>query len=369
MCLALAMLLCSLLPAASGYGTGVRLYLPKQLDVTANSAAFTYNGSFMVYNDGYREGVYIIRVSVTEPSAIDWLSLSSPVFALSPGDSKLINFSINTSDGQPIPGTYEFIFMPVMLTTNVQPYMEDQFANYTSSADLFSFNLTIPGNLPSAPAMQTGTPVTFHNNTGSTNLVQDSVLQNDSNVVTLLDRAIKLNVPDSAAVGQPVPISTSIFEGLNNRGISLLAVSPDDNLYTIDTGNFTFNKIGLWGVIVLDGDDIIIGKTVDVTAVKSPLEGLDTGTLLAGLSLLVLLSVVPIWLMAPGRQVTDQYADIIHKAYVIRKYIDKFDKERLQRAVDMLKEEYNGLDAKKARGNKDEARKAIRELDTLATLE
>jgi hypothetical protein len=322
----------------------------------------------MVYNDGYRAGVYIIRVSVTEPDAIDWLSLSSPVFTLNPGQSKLVYFSFNTSGGQPIPGTYEFIFMPTILTTNVEPYMEDQFANYTSMADMFSFNLTIPGNTVSASAVQSGNRVFFPVNASRVNLVQDSVLENNSNVVTLLDRAIKLNAPDSAAIGQPVPISTSIFEGLNSQGISLMAVSPDDILYSINPGNFTFNEIGLWGVVVLDGDDIIIGKTVDVTAMKSPLAGLDVGTILAGISLLVLLSVVPIWLMGPAKLATDPYADITYKAYVIRKYIDKFDTDRLQRSVKVLKEEYDGLAAKKAHGSRKEARKAIEELETLANI-
>jgi hypothetical protein len=366
MCLALALLLFGLLPAALGYGTGAKVYLPSQRNITASSPAFTYNDSFMVYNDGYRAGVYIIRVSVTEPDAIDWLTLSSPVFTLNPGQSKLVYFSFNTSDGQPIPGTYEFIFMPTILTTNVEPYMEDQFANYTSMADMFSFNLTIPGNTMSASAFQPGNQVFFPINASRVNLVQDSVLENNSNVVTLLDRAIKLNAPDSAAIGQPVPISTSIFEGLNSQGISLMAVSPDDILYPISPGNFTFNKIGLWGIVVLDGDDIIIGKTVDVTAMKSPLEGLDVGTVLAGISLLVLLSVVPIWLMGPGKLAMDPYADITYKAYVIRKYIDKFDRERLQRAVKVLKEDYDGLIAKKAPGSREEARRAIEELSTLA---
>jgi hypothetical protein len=258
--------------------------------------------------------------------------------------------------------------MPTILTTNVEPYMEDQFANYTSMADMFSFNLTIPGNTVSASAVQSGNRVFFPVNASRVNLVQDSVLENNSNVVTLLDRAIKLNAPDSAAIGQPLPISTSIFEGLNSQGISLMAVSPDDVLYSINPGNFTFNEIGLWGVVVLDGDDVIIGKTVDVTAMKSPLAGLDVGTILAGISLLVLLSVVPIWLMGPAKLATDPYADITYKAYVIRKYIDKFDTERLQRAVKVLKEEYDGLAAKKARGNREEARKAIEELDTLASI-
>jgi len=368
-CLALVLALCSLLPAASGYGTGVKVFLPAQRDVTATSQPFNYQGSFAVYNDGYRAGVYVIRVSVTEPSAIDWLSLSSPVFTLSPGGSKVVYFTFNTSGGQPIPGTYEFVFTPVLLATGVQPYLEDQFANYTSSADLFSFNLTIPGNQVQASALQAGTPIAFGNNTGRVNLVQDSVLTNGSQVVAYLDRAIKLNVPDTAIIGQPVPVSVSIFDSLSDRGISLMAVAPDDTLHQMGQGNYSFNRIGQWGVIALDGDDVILGKTIDITAAKSPLAGLDIGTLLAGLSLLVLLSVVPIWLMVPGKQASDPYAEISYKAYVIGKYIDKFDKDRLQSAVRLLKDEYDGLVAKKAHGSRKESYDAIKELETLAALE
>ena len=176
------------------------------------------------------------------------------------------------------------------------------------------------------------------------------------------------DVLEKAIVGKPVPISTSIFEGLSNRGISLMVVSPEGNVYPINEGNYTFSSVGLWGVIVLVGDEIIIGKAVDVTAVQSPL-ALDIGTALAGLSLLVLLSVVPLWLMAPGEKVEDPYEDVVYKAYVIRKYIDKFDRHRLRRAVEMLNKEYEELVSKGAGGKKAKARKSIEELNTLVSLE
>ena len=102
---------------------------------------------------------------------------------------------------------------------------------------------------------------------------------------------------------------------------------------------------------------------------QSPLAGIDAGTILAGLSLLVLLSVVPLWLAAPRKAVADPYEDIVYKAYVIRKYIDKFDRYRLKRAVEMLNREYEGLVARNARGKKVKARKSLEELNTLAALD
>jgi len=169
-------------------------------------------------------------------------------------------------------------------------------------------------------------------------------------------------------VGQPVPLSISIFEGLSNRGISLLAVSPEGVAHPVNEGNVTFDRPGLWGIIVMVGDEMILGKTIDVTAVESPLMGIDVGTILAGLCLLILLSLVPLWTLAPAKQAIDPYDDVIYRAYVIRKYIDRFDAARLKNAVGMLKEEYQGLVDKGARGKRDMAKKAINELEMLAEM-
>jgi hypothetical protein len=361
----LALALASLIAPAYCYGSGVKAYVPTMRSADADTLPFLYNGSFIVYNDGYRDGVYIIRVGVTEPTSINWLNLSDSAFTLRPGQSKLVQFTFNVSAEQARPGEHEFIFTPTLLATSVEPYL-NEFANYISSADSFRFRLNVTGI---EPASSEGTPIVFVPG-NRTNFVQYSVLQDTNNVVTQLDRAIKLNLPEKAVVGENVPVTTSIFEGLSKRGISLLVVSPEGPVYPISEGNFTFNSIGLWGVIVMVGDEMIIGKAVDVTAVQSPLSGIDAGTVLAGLSLLVLLSVVPIWLMAPGMtKKEDPYDDIIYKAYIIKKYVDRFDKDRLQRAVQMLWDEYSELVAQGARGKKDKALADINELNTLAFME
>ncbi len=367
-CILLALALCSLMPGASCLGPGVKAYVPSQLNVTANTLPFSYNGSFMVFNDGNRDGVYIIRVSVDDPSAINWVNVSEPAFTLRPGESKLVYFSFNVTSDVSLPGEHEFIFTPTLLTTNVEPYF-DQFAKYLSTSDAFRFRLTLPGNAAAASSGATsGVPVVFLNDTNRTNLAQYSVVDNNT-VVTLLDRAVKLNVQSGAIVGQPVAVSTSIFEGLSNIGVSLMAVSPDGSVYPINSGNYSFDRVGLWGVMVLMGDDIILGRTVDVTAEKSPLAGLDVGTILALVSLLALLSVVPVWLMAPRQRMKDPYEDIIFRAGVIKKYITRFDQARLKRAVQLLWNEYSDLVAKGAQGRKDDALKAINELNTLVYME
>ncbi len=363
-CSLLALALLSLLAQAQCAGTGVKAYVPTQRSAAVQDFPFTYNGSFMVYNDGYRDGVYVVRVGVTELSSINWLNLSEPLFTLRPGQSKLVYFTFNVTGREALPGEHEFIFTPALLATGVEPYL-DTFANYISSADSFRFRLNVSGPYAAASA---GVPVVFRDD-GRTNLIQYSVLQETGKVVTQLDRAIRLNVPDRAVAGEPVPVSISIFEGLSGRGISLMAVSPEGNVYPVNEGNYSFDSVGLWGVIVLVGDEIIIGRTVDVAPVRSPLAGIDPGTALAGLSLLALLSLVPIWLTAPRKAVEDPYDDIAYKAYVIRKYIDKFDRDRLQRAVEMLNREYEGLVSRGARGKKARARKSIEELNTLVSLD
>jgi hypothetical protein len=363
-CSLLALALLSFMAPGHGYGTGVKAYVPTQRSAAVDNLPFSYNGSFVVYNDGYRDGVYIIRVGVTEPSSISWLNLSDSVFTLKPGQSKLVYFTFNVTGEEALPGDHEFIFTPTLLASGVEPYL-DTLANYISSADSFRFRINVSEQYAAAT---TGIPVVFANDS-RTNFIQYSVLQDTNKVVTQLDRAIKLNVPDKAIVGEPVPISTSIFEGLSNRGISLMVVSPEGNVYPINEGNYTFSDVGLWGVIVLVGDEIIIGKAVDVTPMQSPLAGIDLGTALAGLSLLVLLSVVPLWMAAPRKAIADPYEDIVYKAYIIRKYIDKFDRHHLRRAVEMLNKEYEELVSRGARGKKAKARKSIEELNTLVSLE
>src|SRR5271157_6075947 len=368
-CLSLVMVVFSLMPVALSYGTGVKAYLPSQRSATVISTPFTYNGSFMAYNDGYREGVYMIRVSVTEPSTINWLDLSDPIFTLRPGESKLVDFSFNIPAGELLAGDYEFVFTPTLLTTNVEPYM-DQFANYVSNSDSFNFTISVPaGTSASVSSEEVGTPMVFLNNSNRMNLVQYSVME-DSKIVTQLDRAIKLTAPSSAVVGETVPLSLAIFDNLSDRGISLMAISPGGSIYPVGSGNYSFDQIGLWGVIVLVGDDIVLGKTIDVTAMKSPLSSIDANTILALLALLALLAVVPLWLAAPKKRLkADPYDDIIYKAGVIRKYIDRFDNERLKHAAQMLTDDYNGLASKGVRGKKDEALAAVNELKTLASLE
>lgn len=377
--LTLVLLLLALLSAslpAYCYGSGVRAYMPSQTTFTVDSLPYVYNGSFVVYNDGYRDGVYIIRVSVSEPAAINWLDLSESAFTLKPGESRLINFNINVSPEEAIPGEIDYVIMPTLLNTNVEPYLDD-FASYLSRTDPFTLKLVLPGSLlvSTYAGIPPGTPVVFYEGNNRSNLQQYSVLVSNDTILTQLDRAIKLNVPDQAAVGTPTSLNVSIFEGLSDRGISLMAVSPNGTLYRVANGTFTFDREGLWGIMALVGDEFLLGKPVNVISAGAAAGLLaipDTGTILAAASLLVLLAVVPIWILS-GRQIRaeekDPYSDILFKTYVVRKYINQFDKSRLERVVQVLKNEYYDLVARGAKGKKDEAKSSIEELGTLASLE
>ncbi len=360
-CVIAALALMALALPAFGVGSGIKAYVPTACTVSVESLPFTYNTSFMAYNDGYRDGVYIIRVSVTEPSTINWINISPSVFTLRPGESKLVKLTFNITNETVIPGEHEFIFTPALLATSVEPYM-DTLATYISRADYFRLRLNISGQ----PGVSSAAiPITFVEG-NRTNFVQYSVLEDTDKIVTQLDRAVRLNLPDAAMAGQPVPVSISIFEGLSRQGISLMAVSPEGRAFPISEGNVTFNSMGLWGVLVMVGDEMIIGKTIDVKPMWSPLAGLDIGTLLAILSLLIILSVVPLWLYMPARRRKDPYDEIAFKAYVIKKYLDRFDRERLRRAVRLLSEEYEGLISRGIAGDKESALKSLKELDALA---
>jgi hypothetical protein len=352
------------------YGTGVRAYMPSQTTIVADSLPYIYNSSFVVFNDGYRDGVYIIRVSVSDPAAMSWLDLSQTAFTLKPGESKIVFFNISVSQDNALPGQQDFVIMPTLLNTNVEPYIND-FASYVSQTDPFTLNLMLPGD--QSGTSSEGTPVTFSGDDTRSNLAQFSVVSGNNTVLTQLDRAIKLNTPQQATVGIATPLNVSIFEGLSQQGISLMAVSPNGTLYRVSNSSFTFDKEGLWGVMALVGDEFILGKPVNVVSQGSNAALLaisDPGTILAAASLLVLLAVVPVWILAGRRtEESDPYSDILFKAYVVRKYIGQFDKHRLNRVVQVLRNEYYELVAKGARGKKDEAKSSIEELGTLARLE
>lgn len=370
----LAIALLSFAATAYGYGTGVRTYVPSQTTLTVDSLPYVHNGSFVVYNDGYRDGVYIIRISVTEPASIEWIDMSEAAFTLRPGESRIVYFNISITQEQAVPGEHEFVIMPTLLNTNVEPYLDD-FASYKAKTDPFTIKLKLAGQMlvTSYQGIPPGAPVVFFRDYNHTNLQQFSILENNHTVTTLLDRAIRLNAPSQVTKGIMTPLTVSIFEGLSERGISMMAVSPNNTLYRVTNGSFIFDQEGLWGIMVLVGDEFILGKTVEVVSPQLPaalLKMPDIGTILAATSLLVLLAVVPIWLIT-GRRVEEQdpYSDILYKAYVVRKYIHQFDKSRLKRVVQILKNEYNELVLRGAKGKKDEARYSIDELGTLAALE
>jgi hypothetical protein len=344
-----------------------------------------YDGSFIVRNDGPLEGVYIVRVAVDNLGAISWVNVTPSGFVLAPGELRQINFSIEISEDQAAFGTYRFVFMPSLLPQNVEPYF-DTFANYVSEVGRYNFTVEITGfeEMPfmtneslgteslgtEFPGTESpGTPVSFDGDESRVNLVQYVSPESESRVVTQIDRAIRIDVPSEAGTGQPVNVTISVFEDLSRQGIDLMAISPDGIFYPIEGESFTFDREGRWGVIALIGDLVLLGKPVDVSpgGVRLTMPGL--GTILAGIALLMLLSLVPIWLMSRVARKGDPYDEIAYKAYVIKKYVEKFDPQRLHHAVSQLRGEYDDLVDRNIRGDQDKAGAALEELETLALFE
>jgi hypothetical protein len=356
-------------PAVSA-GTGVDVFLPSDSSVTAEQLPLHYDGSFIVKNDGLLDGVYIVRVAVDDVGAISWVNVTPSGFVLGPGELRQINFSIDIGEDQDAFGTYRFVFMPSLLPQNVEPYI-DTFANYVSEVGRYNFTVEITGfeEMPFLTNESPGTPVSFGGNESRVNLVQYVSPESGNSVVTQIDRAIRINVPSEAGTGQPVNVSISVFEDLSSQGIDLMAISPEGIFYPIEGETFTFDREGRWGVIALISDLVLLGKPVDVSqgGVRLSMPGL--GTILAAISLLMLLSLVPIWLMSRVAKKGDPYEEITYKAYVIKKYVDKFDPLQLRQAVRQLRDEYDDLVDRNIRGDSDKARMTLEELETLASLE
>lgn len=366
------------LPCTGYDGNGVKIYPQTETGVVVEDIPSIYNGSFIVRNDGYRDGVYVIRVAVDSPLAISWLELSQSAFVLAPGESKLVYFSINLTPENVYPGRYSYIFTPALLPENVEPYM-DQFASYVSYVDRYTFDLTVPGPeiMEEQESLPPGIPVVFGDTLDRANFIQYSVPLDDNRTVTLIDRAIRLNAPQQAVAGESVEITTSVFEGLSDAGISIMAVSPEGNFYPVRNGNFSFTETGKWGLIVLVGEEMILGKSIDVVEPVNLFSIPDVPVLLASMALLLLLSIVPIWFVAvrgpahvTGAGVSaDPYSEIAYKAYVVKKNINAFDRSRLSRVVGFLEEEYDELVSRGTPGRRQEASSALQELRTLANLE
>ena len=363
------LLLLSATVGASAAGSGVKAFVPAESFIEADTLPFIYNGSFVVLNDGQQEGVYVIRVSVDDPVAISWVNVTPAAFVLSPGESKIVHFDINISNEQAKTGKYNIIFTPTLLPRTVEPYL-DTFAQYVSIVDYYNLTLVVPpiNGFAAAGTVEGGTPVVFEDIPGRVNLVQYSRPLDGNREVIEIDRAIRINAPAVATVQEPVPVSLSVFEGLSNRGIDLIAVSPQGIFYPITSENFTFSQPGKWGIIAAAGDQMLLGKplTVDNGGAQLVMPGMDT--ILAAIAFILLLSIVPIWILT-RRSRTDPYQDITFKAYVIRKYIDHFDSEKLKRAVGSIEDEYYNLVSKDAPGDRDQARASIDELRTLTRLE
>jgi hypothetical protein len=370
---ALALVICGLALTAAvvgSSGTGVKVYSQNESSVSAETLPFLYNGSFIVFNDGLRESVYVVRVAVDEPAAITWVNVTPPGFVLSPGEFRMVNFSLNVSPELSTPGTYHFIFMPTMLPLSVEPYMDD-FANYVSMTDRFEFSVDLPeGAFISAIGyVPEKVPVSFNVSPDRVNLVQYTTPPAGNRIVTPIDRAVRLNVPDIAPIDEAVPVSLSVFQGLSDRGFEMMAISPEGDFYWVENNNFTFDRHGRWGVVLMAGEEALLGRPVhaEYSTARLVIPGLDT--ILASISLLLLLSVVPIWLTARPLPSTDPYEAVVYKANVVKKYLDQFDAVRLQRATAMLVDEYDSLVAQGVRGDREHALSSLADLRTLAGLE
>lgn len=357
-------------PAAYA-GTGIRVYMPNIESVTAGPLPYTYNGSFMVENDGYTDGVYIVRVAVDVPDTISWVNLSKSAFVLKPDESTMVEFSIKVTPEKARPGTIDFIFTPALLPSKVEPYM-DPFAKYILYFDRYKLSMTIPESNFSTLNETPGKPVIFTDNTSRSDLAQSTFVVGNDTIVTEIDRAIKIDMPGTVTAGQPVPAGISVFENKGAEGIRLMVVSPEGTLYPIENDTFTFDHEGKWGVMALVGEEFILGQPVTVIAPGGLLGSIDLGTGLALLSLLLLLAVIPAWMLLPKKAVVrrpDPYDDLLFKTYVVKKNINRFDTSRLKRVVAILSEEYQDLLKRGVAGKKDEAYTSILELSTLADIE
>jgi hypothetical protein len=348
---------------------GIKTYMPTVTNASIQKVPFTYNSSFVVHNNGFRDNVYIVKVAVEDPVAISWIKLSDTVFVLSPGESKVVYFNISIINFDLLPGTYQYLFIPALLPQNMEPYM-DPFANYVSVIDKFRFDLIMPeGGAFSTASTIEPPPSVKADIPGRINLIQNPALYDKNIITTQINKAIRLNSPETAEIGRDTGISISIFEGEDSEGIYILAASPDGYVYPVKNNTFSFNREGRWSLIVLIGEEILLGKPITVVKSGGIFSTNDNSTAFLALLLLFFMLAVPLWLMSrkPSLKTEkDPYSELRFKAYVIKKYIRSFDKGRLKRTIEILYDEYYEMARRGYKGKKDDALNSLEELKKLS---
>ena len=251
-----------LLPSIAYASSGIGLSTPTTESVTIEKFPFHYSDHFRVYNTGDEEGVFTVDVKTEYEDVKGWVSLDKSIFTLKPEESTVVTFNIDAEEGYT--GDYTVVFQSAILPKGSEENITGVGAvAYLALGQPFKFTINVPeGSLGERPPTPSVTP------TSEIPEFAKNVTESESGIVkTWMGTPISLDMPSEAYLGDLVKITASFIGGGEPADMGLLIVSPSEKEYRIPRSTeFRFDEVGTWSVIVVIGDEVILGKTIQVEA-------------------------------------------------------------------------------------------------------
>ena len=235
--------------------TGIGLSSPSITSITIDKFPFHYSDTLRVYNTGDEESVYSIKIDAPYPDVRDWISVDKDIFTLSPGTSTVVTFSIDAEEGYT--GSYTITLTPAIVPkekTNVTGMFV-----YLALGTPFAFTIDVPnGSLGERPPVPVATP------TSEIPEIAKKVAESESGIMWReMGKSIFLDMPSKVYLGDLVRITASFIGGGEPVNMGLLIVSPSEKEYRLPRSTeFRFDEVGTWSVMVVIGDEVILGRPI-----------------------------------------------------------------------------------------------------------
>ena len=263
---------------------GMALSSPPISVVTVQGFPFHYENKFRVYNRGDADSVFTVDVLTVCQDVRDWISFDKKVFVLKPNESTQVTFFMDAKEG--FIGDCEVIIRPLMLPeaeTLLNGAAASQRAYIKTGVDM-RFILNVPDAVGMASLGKRPAPkdkVAADQKASDKKAVEETLSSETGVLKTRLDKPLSVEIPSTAVVGQPCALSVSFIGGGEPEEMGLSLTSPSGINYRLPkTASFTFDEKGKWAVLVVIGNEVILGKTVNVLPSQNSLS--ESGALLVG---------------------------------------------------------------------------------------
>ena len=251
-------LVCLVASAVTGIAsakTGIGLSSPNVCSATIDTFPFHYSDTLRIYNTGDEESIYTIKIDAPYPDVEDWISLDKDMFTLSPDTSTVVTFSIDAEDGYT--GSYDITLTPAIVPKE-EVNVTGMFV-YLALGTPFKFTIDVPnGSLGERPPAPVATP------TSEIAEIAKNVAESESGIIWKeMGKSIFLDMPSKVYLGDLVRITAAFIGGGEPASMGLLIVSPSGEEYGFPRSTeFRFDEVGTWSVMVVIGDEVILGRPI-----------------------------------------------------------------------------------------------------------